>query len=94
MLTNIKGTSKKFSLIARLPLGLPFPLGAVQVGMKVLPAVLSIVINNKSSLNPSLETISSLSRSSVVNFIFHLLPKTFVIMMIVIIISCKNNQGT
>lgn len=42
----------KFSLTTGFPFGLPFPLGTVQVGMKMYTAVLSIVINNKSFLNP------------------------------------------
>lgn len=83
----------KFSLITGFPFGLPFYLGTVQVGMIAFTAVLNIVINSKSFLNPGLETIHSLSRCSVVNFLFHLLLQTFVIMVIVIIISYKNNQS-
>lgn len=42
----------KFNLITGFPVGLHFPLGTVQVGMKTYTAVLSIVINNKYFLNP------------------------------------------
>lgn len=42
----------KFNLITGFPFGLHFPLGTVQVGMKMYTALLSIVIN-KSFLNPS-----------------------------------------
>lgn len=52
MLTNMKETLIKFSLITGFSFGLPFPLGIVQVGMKMFIAVLNIVINNKSFLNP------------------------------------------
>lgn len=94
MLTNIKMTLMKFCFIIGFLFGLPFLLGTVQVGVKMATAMLNIVINSKSFFNPLLETIHSFSRSSVVNFIFHLLPKTFLIMMIVIIVSYTNNQGT
>lgn len=41
----------KFSLITGFPFCLPFLLGTVQVGMKMLTAVLNVVINRKSFLN-------------------------------------------
>lgn len=94
MLTNVKVTLMKFCFIIGFLFGLPFLLGTVQVGIKMATVVLNIVINRKSFFNPSTEIIHSFSRSSVVNFIFHLQPKTFVIMMIVIIISYTNNLGT